>query len=247
MRASAVLILVAACEMEVTPKPVHVEHAAPVIPPGDSAPSGSLEIVVQDYGTDAPIAGATIDLIVYSNCNPDRDGPCPAPERKTLQSNDRGFALVETPPKWSVENISASGYMTNCPSIDNDDWHHRLVAVIPDMSNDLSQYHCHLVPPAALVVRDRKAAQAIARRDPETAQWLRHHSAQPPRVELDGIRWHVTFATADGSDAIFVIVDALDSRAYVDTMMDGGMPSDRALDQRSNAGRLDQNWNPNFP
>lgn len=228
------LLLLAGCELDVVPAKSHA--TPPAKQPSASnidavADPQAFEVTVREYGTEAPIAGATVDLVQFPPCRNDAQ-VCP-PTRRAIQTAKDGVMRASVSgPMWGIERISAPGYLTQCPV--NDDRHHLTDADKKELASgeiflDHTHYVCHLVPASALVVRDRAHAIAAARAEPEIAAWLRTHAtARVVQVEQTAIQWEVRFETpirsvdeyyahgeSDYAEARLVVVDQLDGSASV--------------------------------
>jgi hypothetical protein len=229
------LVLLSACELDVTPRPPTTQREPAIAPArvaDEAAPAQQvLDVTAREYGSNEPLYGVTVELVEDLPCLHSHDDPC-TPRHRRGRTDDSGLARFELPfsEEWHVDRIAEPGYLTECPGVQDDDWHHRLVIKHHDAVR--ADYTCMLVPRSALRVGSRAAAIQIARAAPDAATWLRgHRDARITNVELQGIRWQVWFTAPatpidgieiarDATDAIDVVVDALDERAYVDVRLD---------------------------
>lgn len=191
-----------------------------------------FEVTVREYGTEAPIAGAIVELAEYSPCR--GDGQVCPPVHRSLRTGSDGVMRVTIPHQiFGIERISAPGYLTQCPVLGGTDPHHLTDDSKKELGDgiflDHTTYLCHLVSPSALVVRDRATAIDVAKTAPEIASWLREHrDAKPGYVERVGIHWEVRFEKPalayyvrqqvvqdDSGEYRLVVVDGLDRTTSV--------------------------------
>lgn len=241
------LVSVAGCELP--PKQPPPRAREPDIAPVEVAHDPTqqiLDVTVREYGSNEPLYGVTVELAQDPPCMHGPTPHCAPPPGRFTTTDDLGVAHFELPfgEEWRVARVAEPGYLTECPGLQDDTWHHRLV--IKHHAADRDDYTCMLVPKSALKVRDRAAAIRLARADADAAVWLRYQrDARLSSVELHGIRWEVWFATPGagtrdgqmdprtgevfGVNARGVVVDALDASTHLDyviTPYSDYLPSD---------------------
>jgi hypothetical protein len=217
MRAILLVLSVVGCEAGVTPAattqtPPHVEaphvEAPQVVEPAvdDEVARQQIDVTVREYRTEKPIRGATIELLRTDFCDYSNAPPCANPmirEAKTTDNDGRMVLHAAARTGWRVERISAPGYATECPTgadpfgdllVQEDEYFH---------DRDI-RYVCHLIPPAAVVIRTRKAAIAAARKHVDLQDWLRtHRDARATAFEDDGV-FRVDFESGTDQQVAFV-------------------------------------------
>lgn len=240
MRRAFLLVLVLGCEMDAPRSRVKAPPPEPTETLPDEFPEIQLlDVKVRDYGTDAPIAGATIDLVRYGDCPTEA---CPPTNRLSAVTDDSGMKRFEVEgSRWTVERITApDGYVTGCPA--DEDARHDLFVAGNDPRNVLS--NAQVIPPArtvftcrpvswsALAVRDTRAATKLAKAVPEIRTWLRsHRDARVTQIELTSLRWRVQLQTpGDDSETWIVEVDALDQSAETVAHWGGTEPLEMSPD-----------------
>jgi hypothetical protein len=214
MRA-ALLLLVAGCHpnpgapQDAGPSPNHAETSSDAASdaPDLDAQVHHFDVVVREYGSHAPVPGATIDLIEFAPENTAYQA------HRSLTTDRDGIAYVETAmPAWRIERVYAPGYLNECPARTDEARRHHLSA---DRTHaTIAQYVCDLVPRSALIVRTAERALEVAKDEigpswREIAQpW---HALQP---EFDGLHWEISFVYHDplGPELeLDVLLDALDA------------------------------------
>lgn len=226
------LSLVAGCELPAKQqRPRDDEIRAPVLVHDPAPALQILDVTVREYGSNEPLYGVTVELAQDPPCMHGPEPHCGPPPGRFATTDDTGLAHFELPfaEEWRVTRIAEPGYLTQCPGLQDDNWHHRLVIKHHDSTR--ADYTCLLVPPSALHVRDRAAAIRIARANADQAAWLHEYrDAKVTDVRRHGLRWEVWFsaraeripgdlAAAEPDEARDVVVDGLDGSSYVDIVI----------------------------
>jgi hypothetical protein len=145
-------------------------------------------------------------------------------ESKTTDVDGRMKLSAPVRTGWRVERVLAPGYATDCPTDADPFGEYDLVQDNHYFHDQDVSYVCHLVPPATLVIRDRKAAIAAAKKHPEIEDWLRTHRDARATASATALRtgmaatatasdnaaaWRVDFETRSGQDHEVAFVSGL--------------------------------------